>query len=73
MDKHLQGRKLMHRMRDRADWLILAVTNAMAWMVNMEQALKVVLLVVSIGYALHRWWHWAHLSKRDRQRALRVE
>jgi hypothetical protein len=53
----------MRRMRDKADLVILGAANLLSWMAEMEQALKVVLLIVSIGYALHRWWHWSQIIK----------
>lgn len=51
------------RMREKLDFVILAVANATAWLSNMEQVLKLVLLLVSIGFALHRWIYWSRTKK----------
>lgn len=43
--------------KQKIDLIILAATNAAAWLVEIEQALKVILLIVSLLYALDRWAH----------------
>lgn len=59
-------------MKNKADLAILAVSNFLLWfaklprlMASAEPFLKDVLLVISIGYALHRWIRFARGKKND--------
>jgi hypothetical protein len=48
----------MKMIREKADLAILAISNATVWLTDFEAVLKVLLLLVSIGYAAHRWYDW---------------
>lgn len=55
-------------MKDKADLGVLAATNLAAWIASpeAEPMLKNVLMIVSIGYALHRWLYWARNKKNTK-------
>ena len=45
--------------------MLLGAANYLAWLVDFEQILKVILLLVSIGYAVQRWWHFNQTKKGE--------
>lgn len=49
--------------KTKIDLAILGIANVGAWFANIESALKILLLTVSLGYALDRWYHFRKTRK----------
>lgn len=49
-------------MKGSTDTALLLFVNGAAWMVDFEMILKIIFLLISIGFLLARWWHW-HRTK----------
>lgn len=47
-----------------ADCVLIAFVNIFAWLVNVEQLLKVAVLLISAGFMIHRWWYWNRTKDR---------
>lgn len=62
---------MRHKMKvkQKIDLMILAAANAGAWMMHIESALKICLLVITVGYAIDRWIYW----RRNRDKKPLVE
>jgi hypothetical protein len=50
--------ELMNKIGAKTDCVVLAVVNMIAWLVEIDAALKSFLTLLSILFVSHRYWHW---------------